>query len=98
TGKVLVVTGTLTQPRGDVQKRIEAAGGKVAGSVINKTSYVVAGAETGKAKLEAAQKHGVAVITEEQLDDLLAGKAVEAAGDAARDAAAGEPPAGASGG
>ncbi|HSR96867.1 MAG TPA: NAD-dependent DNA ligase LigA [Kofleriaceae bacterium] len=81
-GKVVVVTGTLTQPRGDVQKRIEAAGGKVAGSVSKKTSYLVAGAETGKAKLEAAQKHGVEVITEQQLDDLLAGKAVVSAGEA----------------
>jgi len=54
-GKTLVVTGTLTAPRGDVQKRIEAAGGKVAGSVSKKTSYLVAGADTGKSKLEAAR-------------------------------------------
>ncbi|HEY0987809.1 MAG TPA: NAD-dependent DNA ligase LigA, partial [Kofleriaceae bacterium] len=74
-GKVLVVTGTLTAPRADVQKRIEAAGGKVAGSVSKKTSYLVAGDETGKAKLDAAHKHGVPVITEQQLDELLAGKA-----------------------
>jgi DNA ligase (NAD+) len=72
-GKTLVVTGTLTAPRGDVQKRIEAAGGKVSGSVSKKTSYLVAGEDTGKAKLEAAQKHGVQVITEQELDQLLAG-------------------------
>ncbi|HEY0482401.1 MAG TPA: NAD-dependent DNA ligase LigA [Kofleriaceae bacterium] len=72
-GKTLVVTGTLTVPRGDVQKRIEAAGGKVAGSVSKKTSYLVAGDDTGKSKLEAAQKHGVHVITEQELDLLLAG-------------------------
>jgi DNA ligase (NAD+) len=77
TGKTLVVTGTLTAPRGDVQKRIEAAGGKVSGSVSKKTSYLVAGAETGAAKLEAAHKHDVPVITEPQLDDLLAGKSIE---------------------
>jgi DNA ligase (NAD+) len=71
TGKTLVVTGTLTAPRADVQKRIEAAGGKVAGSVSKKTTYLVAGAETGKAKLEAAQKHGVQVITEQELEQLL---------------------------
>ena len=58
-----------------MQKRIEAAGGKVAGSVSKKTSYLVAGDETGKAKLDAAHKHGVPVITEQQLDELLAGKA-----------------------
>jgi DNA ligase (NAD+) len=70
-GKTLVVTGTLTVPRTDVQKRIEAAGGKVAGSVSKKTTYLVAGADTGKAKLEAAQKHGVQVITEQELAQLL---------------------------
>ncbi|HEY0191250.1 MAG TPA: NAD-dependent DNA ligase LigA [Kofleriaceae bacterium] len=73
TGKTLVVTGTLTQPRGDVQKRIEVAGGKVAGSVSKKTSYLVAGADTGKAKLDGAHKHGVRVIGEDELAILLAG-------------------------
>ncbi|MDB4958092.1 MAG: ligase LigA [Myxococcales bacterium] len=73
TGKTLVVTGTLTAPRTDIQKRIEAAGGKVAGSVSKKTTYLVAGADTGKAKLEAAQKHGVTVIDEVELEKLLGG-------------------------
>jgi DNA ligase (NAD+) len=73
TGKTLVVTGTLSAPRGEVQKRIEAAGGKVAGSVTKKTSYLVAGADTGKAKLEAAEKHGVPVVDEAGLERLLAG-------------------------
>ena len=72
-GMTLVVTGTLTQPRADVQKRIEAAGGKVAGSVSKKTTYLVAGADTGKTKLEAAQKHGVKVIDEAELEKLLGG-------------------------
>jgi DNA ligase (NAD+) len=72
-GKTLVVTGTLTQPRADVQKRIEQAGGKVAGSVSKKTTYLVAGADTGKTKLEAAQKHGVKVIDETELEALLKG-------------------------
>jgi DNA ligase (NAD+) len=87
TGKTLVVTGTLTQPRADVQKRIEAAGGKVAGSVSKKTSYLVAGEDTGKSKLEAAQKHGVQVITEQELEQLLAGAPPEPATAAAADAA-----------
>ena len=85
TGKTLVVTGTLSVPRGDVQRRIEAAGGKVAGSVSKKTSYLVAGADTGAAKLEAAHKHGVPVITEPQLEELLAGNLLAAA-DAAEPA------------
>ncbi len=70
-GKTFVVTGTLTRPRADVQKAIELAGGKVAGSVSKKTSYLVAGADTGKTKLEAAQKHGVTVIDEAELEKLL---------------------------
>ncbi|HSD88760.1 MAG TPA: NAD-dependent DNA ligase LigA, partial [Kofleriaceae bacterium] len=72
-GKTFVVTGTLSLPRADVQNKIEQAGGKVAGSVSKKTSYLVAGADTGKTKLEAAQKHGVTVIDEAELDKLLAG-------------------------
>jgi len=72
-GMTLVVTGTLSQPRADVQKKIEAAGGKVAGSVSKKTNYLVAGADTGKTKLDAAQKHGVKVIDETELEKLLAG-------------------------
>lgn len=73
TGKTLVVTGTLTKPRADVQKAIEAAGGKVAGSVSKKTTYLVAGADTGKTKLEAAAKHGVTVIDEAELERLIGG-------------------------
>lgn len=70
-GKTLVVTGTLSAPRPEIQARIEAAGGKVAGSVSKKTSYLVAGADTGKTKLDAAQKNGVQVIDEAELEKLL---------------------------
>lgn len=73
-GKSLVVTGTLSQPRADVQKRIEAAGGKIVGSVSKKTHYLVAGADTGKTKLEAAEKHGVPVLDEAALEKLLSGE------------------------
>ena len=72
-GKTLVVTGTLSAPRAEIQKRIEAAGGKVAGSVSKKTHYLVAGADTGKTKLEAAHKHSVAVIDEAELERILTG-------------------------
>ncbi len=72
-GKTLVVTGALAKPRAEIQRAIEAAGGKVAGSVSKKTTYLVAGADTGKTKLEAAEKYGVAVIDEAALDELLGG-------------------------
>ena len=52
------------------QAMIEAAGGKVTGSVSKKTNYVVAGSEAGS-KLQKAEKLGVAVIDEEQLKQLL---------------------------
>ncbi len=73
-GKSLVVTGTLSQSRADVQKRIEAAGGKIVGSVSKKTHYLVAGSDTGKTKLEAAEKHGVPVLDEAALEKLLSGE------------------------
>lgn len=73
-GKLLVVTGTLSASRGEVQARIEAAGGKIGGSVTKKTHYLVAGADTGKTKLDAAAKHGVPVIDEDGLARLLGGE------------------------
>jgi DNA ligase (NAD+) len=72
-GKTFVVTGTLTSPRPEIIRRIEAAGGKVAGSVSRKTSYLVAGADVGATKLAAAEKHGVTIIDEAELAQLLAG-------------------------
>ena len=70
-GKTFVITGTLpTMGRDEARGLIEAAGGKVAGSVSKKTSYVVAGNEAGS-KLERARELGVAVIDEASLRDML---------------------------
>lgn len=70
-GKTLVLTGTLpTLKRDEAKALIEAAGGKVAGSVSKKTDYVVAGEEAGS-KLEKARELGVTVIDERQLHILL---------------------------
>jgi DNA ligase (NAD+) len=70
-GKTLVLTGTLpTLARDTAKEMIEAAGGKVAGSVSKKTAYVVAGAEAGS-KLIRAQELGVAILDEAGLLALL---------------------------
>jgi DNA ligase (NAD+) len=70
-GKTFVLTGTLPSlTREAATSRIEAAGGKVSGSVSKKTSYVLAGAEAGS-KLDKAQALGVPVIDEAEFLKML---------------------------
>ena len=74
-GKTFVITGTLpTLGRDEAKDKVEAAGGKVAGSVSKKTDYVVAGTDAGS-KLTKALELGVKVIDENQLMELLNGSA-----------------------
>ena len=71
TGKTFVLTGTLpTLKREEAAAMIEAAGGKVSGSVSKKTSFVVAGEEAGS-KLAKAEELGVALLDEAGLRHLL---------------------------
>ncbi len=66
-GKVVVLTGSFpTLSREQAKERIEAAGGKVGGSVSKKTSFVVAGEDAGS-KLDKAKDLGVEVVDEAEL-------------------------------
>jgi len=70
-GLTFVLTGTLpTLTREEAKARIEAAGGKVSGSVSKKTSYVVAGEEAGS-KLDKAHELKVPVLDEVGLLNML---------------------------
>ncbi|MBD9431514.1 NAD-dependent DNA ligase LigA [Achromobacter sp. ACM03] len=70
-GKTFVLTGTLPNwTREEASMRIQAAGGKVSGSVSKKTAYLVAGEDSGS-KLAKAQELGVAVLDEDGLKVLL---------------------------
>ena len=82
-GLTFVLTGTLpTLTREAAKERIEAAGGRVSGTVSKKTSYVVAGEEAGS-KLEKANSLGVKVLDEAALLELIAtGPVAAEAGDA----------------
>ena len=70
-GRTFVLTGTLPSlSRDEAKDLIEAAGGKVSGSVSKKTHFVVAGTEAGS-KLDKANELGVTVLDEDGLRRLL---------------------------
>ncbi len=65
-----VITGSLSQPREEIAELIRARGGRVAGSVSAKTTYVLAGEEAGS-KLAKAEKLGVKVLDETEFRGML---------------------------
>ncbi|WP_018703603.1 NAD-dependent DNA ligase LigA [Anaeromusa acidaminophila] len=65
-----VITGTLTRPRSYYEEQIKKAGHKVSGSVSKKTSYLLAGEDSGS-KLIKAQELGVSIVKESELESLL---------------------------
>jgi DNA ligase (NAD+) len=71
-GKVVVLTGTLRRPRGEIKQALEALGARVTGSVSKNTDLLIAGEAAGS-KLAKAEKLGVEVLDETGLDALLEG-------------------------
>ena len=72
-GKTFVITGSLNNfTRKELKEEIEAEGGKVAGSVSSKTSYLITNDTTsGSSKNKAAKELGVSIIDEEEIMAML---------------------------
>jgi len=65
-GLTIVITGTLSKPRNEIEELIEKQGGRASGSVSKKTSFVLAGDEPGKNKIDKAKELGITIIDEAQ--------------------------------
>lgn len=71
-GKSFVVSGVFSNfTRDGIKEAIENNGGKVQGSISSKTNFLVAGSESGPAKLEKAQNLGVNIISEQELIQMI---------------------------
>lgn len=69
-GKTFVITGTLSRPREEFEALIEKHGGRAAGSVSKKTTFVLAGEEAGS-KLEKAKTLGVKILSEAEFMEII---------------------------
>ncbi|RJF71757.1 NAD-dependent DNA ligase LigA [Deinococcus cavernae] len=74
-GLNFVITGTLSRARDEIKNQLEAAGGRVTGSVTKKTSYLIAGEEAGS-KLDRATELNIPVLDEAGLAAFLSEKGV----------------------
>jgi DNA ligase (NAD+) len=72
TGKLICITGTLSQDRSYFARLIEDNGGKVASSVTKKTTHLLAGVDCGS-KLDKAQSLGLPILTEEEFMAMING-------------------------
>jgi DNA ligase (NAD+) len=74
TGRTYVVTGTLERwSREQATAALEAVGAKVTNSVSSKTTALIVGEEPGASKLTKAQREGIPLLTETELEQLLSG-------------------------
>ncbi|MDD4923191.1 MAG: NAD-dependent DNA ligase LigA, partial [Bacteroidales bacterium] len=71
-GKIIVISGTFSKySRDEYKAMIENNGGKNAGSVSSKTSFILAGENMGPAKLNKAESLGIKLINEDDFLELL---------------------------
>jgi DNA ligase (NAD+) len=70
-GKTVVVTGTLSKSRAQIESFLRVAGAKVTGSISANTQILVAGADAGS-KMEKARALGVEIIDEARMNELIA--------------------------
>ncbi len=68
--KTVVLTGAMSQSRGEIQKVLESLGAKVTSSVSKKSDYVIYGEDAGS-KYEKALKLGVSVINEQEMREMI---------------------------
>lgn len=74
TGNIFVITGSLNifSNRKELQEKIESLGGKVAGGVSKKTTYLINNdIESSSSKNRDAKKNGVPIITEEEFLNMI---------------------------
>ena len=69
-GKKVVLTGTMSRPRGEIKQMLESLGAKVSSSVSKKTDFVIYGEDAGS-KYDKALALGVKTITEEEMTEML---------------------------
>ncbi|HIP47188.1 MAG TPA: NAD-dependent DNA ligase LigA, partial [Campylobacterales bacterium] len=65
-GKIVVLTGAMSQSRGEIQKSLETLGAKITSSVSKKTDFVIYGKDAGS-KYAKAEKLGVALLNEQEM-------------------------------
>lgn len=71
-GQSIVISGVFARhSRDEYKEMIEKNGGKNAGSISAKTSFILAGENMGPAKLEKARKLGVRILTEDEFLEML---------------------------
>lgn len=70
--KIIVITGTLSQPRKELEEKLINMGAKVTGSVSKKTNYLIVGENPGS-KYNKARELGVEILDENKLNEMLEG-------------------------